>query len=84
MNFYTRELLKEIGFKKIFLLVIVSVFASIFELVGIGSIGPFINLINESSKSISSIELYDLNGIKQKVNFYKSVEKNDKMEASNL
>ena len=44
----------------------------------------FINLINESSKSISSIELYDLNGIKQKVNFYKSVDKNYKIEASNL
>ena len=49
MNFYTRELLKEIGFKKFFLLVIVSVLASIFELVGIGSIGPFINLINDPS-----------------------------------
>jgi len=44
----------------------------------------FINLINESSKAISSIELYDLNGIKQKVDFYKSVEKNYKIEVSNL
>ena len=44
----------------------------------------FINLINESSKAISSIELYDLNGIKQKVNFYKSAEKNYKIEVSNL
>jgi len=44
----------------------------------------FINLINESSKPISSIELYDLNRIKQKVDFYKSVEKNYKIEASNL
>ena len=49
MNFYTTQLLKEIGFKKFFLLTILSIFASIFELMGIGSIGPFINLINDPS-----------------------------------
>ena len=63
MNFYTRELLKEIGFKKIFLLVIVSVFASIFELVGIGSIGPFINLINDPTYLSESQLLTKLSNI---------------------
>ena len=51
MHFYTRELLKEIGFKKFFILAVLSILASIFELIGIGSIGPFINLISDPSYS---------------------------------
>ena len=72
MNFYTRELLKEIGFKKFFLLGLLSIFASIFELLGIGSIAPFLNLINDptySSENQLLINLSNVIGVKSEKNF---------------
>ena len=73
MNFYTTQLLKEIGFKKFFLLAILSIFASIFELMGIGSIGPFINLINDPSYLSNNQILNNLSNmltIKNDENFF--------------
>ncbi|MDC0043745.1 ABC transporter ATP-binding protein/permease [Candidatus Pelagibacter sp.] len=46
MNFHTLALLKQLGLKKFIFITILSVLASIFEIFGIGSIGPFINIIN--------------------------------------
>ena len=49
MNFYSLQLLKKLGFKKFFYIALLSILASIFELFGIGSIGPFINIVNDPS-----------------------------------
>ena len=49
MNFYSLQLLKKLGFKKFFNIAVLSILASIFELFGIGSIGPFINIVNDPS-----------------------------------
>ena len=44
----------------------------------------FINLINESSKEISYIEMYDLNGIKQNISIIDGLQRNYRINISNV
>ena len=44
----------------------------------------FINLINESSKAISHIEMYDLNGIKQNISIIDGLQRNYRINISNV
>ncbi|MEO2084447.1 MAG: T9SS type A sorting domain-containing protein, partial [Marinoscillum sp.] len=44
----------------------------------------FINLINESSKAISYIEMYDLNGVKQNISIIDGLQRNYRINISNV
>ena len=44
----------------------------------------FINLINESSKAISYIEMFDLNGIKQNISIIDGLQRNYRINISNV